>query len=201
MLKLLPWFLMTIVAVGVSGYALINLVMPEFRSQFIQNIFTALPNATSLHLLGGFVAMFIGTFQLNSKLRVRFLPYHRWVGRLYVLAVVIGGVSGFLLALNSVGGMTAQFGFALMAICWVGSTLLGYFHMRQHSVEAHRNWMIRSYALTLAGVTLRIYLGIGFLTGTPFSEFYPVLSWISWVPNLLIVEWFILSRLSKPIKV
>jgi hypothetical protein len=54
--------------------------------------------------------------------------------------------------------------------------------------------MLRSYALTLAAVTLRIYLGISQATGIDFVTAYQTVSWISWVPNLLIVEWFIIGR-------
>lgn len=197
MARQLLWFVMTILAAGISAYALLNLALPGFRSQFLQNIFALSPTAVSLHLLGGCIAMFVGAFQLSSKLRTRFLAYHRWFGRLYVIAVIVSGIAGFILALNAYGGMTSQFGFGLMAICWLGSTTIAYYHVRHGNIIEHRNWMIRSYALTLAGVTLRVYLGIATLIDVPFQQFYPVLSWICWVPNLLLVEWLVLSRLTQ----
>lgn len=159
---------------SVAAYAILNLVLPAFRSPFIQNIFTFSPTEISVH---------------------------RWLGRLYVLAVMVGGVAGFFLALNSFGGLVTHFGFGLMAICWVGTTLVACWQIRNGNVLAHRDWMLRSYALTLAGVTLRVYLGISTLVGIDFADFYPVLSWICWVPNLLIVEWLVLTRLYKTSKV
>jgi hypothetical protein len=56
--------------------------------------------------------------------------------------------------------------------------------------------MIRSYALTLAAVTLRLYLPSSQLAGLPFTVAYPAISWLCWVPNLLIAEWFVRARQS-----
>tara|TARA_R110002126_G_scaffold285314_1_gene435559 strand:- start:1565 stop:2170 length:606 start_codon:yes stop_codon:yes gene_type:complete len=195
----LSWILMTLLAFGVAGYAIINFAVPGFRNPFVQNIFTHSPSAISMHLLGGAIAMIVGAIQLNTKLRIRYTSVHRWLGRIYVLAVTVGGVAGFILALNSFGGLVTHFGFGLMAICWVGTTLVAYWQIRNGNIQAHRSWMLRSYALTLAGVTLRIYLGLSALFGINFSDFYPVLSWICWVPNLLFVEWFVLTRFTKRI--
>ena len=36
--------------------------------------------------------------------------------------------------------------------------------------------MMRSYAVTLAGVTLRLYLGISIVLGVKFFDAYPVLA-------------------------
>ncbi|MBX2875107.1 MAG: DUF2306 domain-containing protein, partial [Saprospiraceae bacterium] len=69
--------------------------------------------------------------------------------------------------------------------------------IKQRNIEAHREWMLRSYALTFAAVTLRLqlplymsFLDIDFLTS------YRMVSWSCWVPNLLLIEWFI-HRQSK----
>ncbi len=201
MIRKISWILMTFLAFGVAAYAIINLVFPAFRTPFVQNIFSFSPAAISIHLFGGFVAMVLGALQVNSRLRNRFISAHRWLGRLYVLAVIVGGIAGFILALSSYGGLVANFGFGLMAVCWVGATLIAYWQIRNGNVLAHRDWMLRSYALTLAGVTLRIYLGLSTVIGANFEDVYPVLSWICWVPNLLIVEWFVLRRSHKTINV
>ena len=53
----------------------------------------------------------------------------------------------------------------------------------------HRRWMIRSYALTAAAITLRLYLPLLSHLGIPFDMSYPVVAWLCWVPNLLFAEW------------
>jgi hypothetical protein len=57
--------------------------------------------------------------------------------------------------------------------------------------------MIRSYALTFAAVTLRIWLPflIGIL-GLTFIEAYKIVAWLSWIPNILVAE-LIISRIKK----
>ena len=60
--------------------------------------------------------------------------------------------------------------------------------------DAHQRWMIRSFSLCFAAVTLRIYLGAFFALGVPFEQFYTALAWLCWVPNLVVVDWFLLKR-------
>ena len=158
MIRKLAWSTMTLMALGVAAYAGTALIAASLRTPFVRDIFANLPIAISLHLAGGIVALVLGAFQVNSRLRSRFLSIHRWSGRVYVFAAVVGGVAGFTLALHSFGGLVTHFGFGLMAICWVVATLNAYRHIRRGDLIAHRAWMLRSYALTLAAVTLRIYL-------------------------------------------
>lgn len=192
--KAFAWLGMTLLAIAVAGYAITMLFAPEFRPSFVRILFAERPVATFAHLMGGAIALVAGAFQLNTRLRTRFIGVHRWLGRLYVLAVAIGGVAAFALALHSFGGLVARVGFGLLAVCWLGSTLNAYRHIREGNWRTHRSWMIRSYALTLAAVTLRVYLPSSQLAGVPMTVAYPVISWLCWVPNLLIAEWFVRSR-------
>jgi hypothetical protein len=58
--------------------------------------------------------------------------------------------------------------------------------------------MIRSFALTFAAVTLRLYLPVGALTtGIPVA--YPVIAWACWVPNFLLTELWLRRRATRPL--
>jgi hypothetical protein len=61
--------------------------------------------------------------------------------------------------------------------------------IRKRDIMAHRQWMWRSYALTFAAITLRVYI---YLTSWKINlgqpEAYATLAWLSWVPNLIAVE-------------
>ncbi len=63
---------------------------------------------------------------------------------------------------------------------------------------AHQQWMWRSYALTFAAVTLRVYI---FFTSYQFhlndATAYATLAWLSWVPNLLVAEFLIRKKLLR----
>jgi uncharacterized membrane protein len=187
------WLTMLLLAIGVAGYAGAVLMVPELRPPLVQTLFAERLTATVAHFLGGAIALVAGALQVNPLLRARFLQGHRWAGRVYVVAVLTGGVAGLALAIQSMGGFIARAGFALLAVAWLISTSLAYRHIRRRELPAHRRWMTRSYALTLAAVTLRIYLPASLIAGIPVTLAYPAIAWLCWVPNLLVAEW-LLSR-------
>ena len=158
MIKKILWTLMTISAALVALYALGLLAVPGIRPPFIVNLFSHFPAVTSIHFMGGAIAIVAGAFQFSASLRARHLSLHRLLGRFYVGAIIFSGVAGFVLAVNSIGGFYVQSGFGLMAIFWLATTLSAYLLIRKGNVKSHENWMVRSYAVTLAGVTLRLYL-------------------------------------------
>jgi len=86
----------------------------------------------------------------------------------------------------------------MLAALWIGATLLAWRSIRARDQAAHRRWMTRSYALTLAAVTLRVYLPLSQLAGMPFADAYQIVAWTCWVPNLVVVEWLILGRRAAP---
>lgn len=148
------------------------------------------------HVIAAPIALAAGVFQFAPKLRARRPALHRWSGRLYVLAILVGGISGFAMAVKAIGGPVAGWGFGLLALGWLftTATALGFAMKRQ--IAQHKRWMMRSYALTFAAVTLRIYLPFFLLNGFSYAEASLYVAWMCWVPNLLVMEWF-LGR-SKP---
>jgi hypothetical protein len=51
--------------------------------------------------------------------------------------------------------------------------------------------MIRNYALTFAGVMLRIWVPISGAAGIEFTAAYTTIAWMCWVPNLIFAQWII----------
>lgn len=185
------WGAMALLALGVAGYALNLVLVSGARPPFIQTLLAQNPLAAFSHFIGGALALVAGVFQFNSRLRARCISLHRWTGRVYVLAILFGGVAGLVLATRSTSGIFAQWGFGLLAVSWLASTFNAYRSIRQRNLAAHRDWMIRSYALTLAAVTLRLYLPVAQLADLPMTVAYPAIAWLCWVPNLLLAEWMI----------
>lgn len=147
--------------------------------------------AFMLHISAAPVALLIGGFQFIPRLRTRFPAIHHILGRVYVLAVLIGGMSGIVLALGNENGDLTRLGFGLLSIGWLFCTAIALQHAIAKRISEHRKWMIRSFALTFAGVTLRLYLVIFFAGGYEYSEAVVYLAWICWVPNLMFVEWWL----------
>jgi uncharacterized membrane protein len=141
-----------------------------------------------LHIGGGVIALAIGSFQFSRMLRVQYLRLHRWLGRIYLVAVGIGGVAAFRMALESFGGLSTHFGFGMLAVLWLITTTMAYRRILQRRIQSHREWMIRSFALTFAAVTLRIWIPLSVVAHLDFLQAYQTISWLSWVPNMLIAE-------------
>ena len=135
------------------------------------------------------LALLLMPFQFWKGLRMRRPKIHRWIGRIYVLAILISGVGGLFIAFYTTAGTFAAIGFGLLAVLWIATTLIGLWHIRARRIVDHQRWMIRSAALTFAAVTLRLWLPLGtFGMGFPFDTFYPYVAWLCWVPNLIIAE-------------
>jgi uncharacterized membrane protein len=148
-----------------------------------------------LHIAGGMGALLAGPWQFSQKLRARALNLHRWLGRFYLLEVVLGSLAGLWMATVSEEGLPTHFGFGIMAVLWFFTGLQAYRMVRQGHIEAHRRWMVRNFALTLAAVTLRFELP--FMLAAlhwPFPRSYIIAAWLCWVPNLLVAEWMIRRR-------
>jgi uncharacterized membrane protein len=150
--------------------------------------FTEYVGALQIHIAGAALALFLGVWNFWGKPRNRYPALHRWLGRVYLAAVLVGGTAGFYLGLTAFGGLPARIGFILLAMLWLTTGALAYLKIRRGDVESHRQWMIRNYALTLAAVTLRLWLPTFLALDYPFIEAYATIAWLSWVPNMLIAE-------------
>jgi uncharacterized membrane protein len=191
--RTLAWGLMVLLALAVAAYAAALLPDTAFRSSFVVALLAERPVATLGHFAGSALALAIGGFQLHPGLRRRFLGAHRWLGRLYVLGVAVGGSAGLYMARFANGGLPGKLGFALLGLGWLGCTAIALACIRARDVDAHRRWMLRSFALTFAAVTLRFYIPASQAAGIPFDAAYPVIAWLCWVPNLLVAEFLVRS--------
>lgn len=148
------------------------------------------PMAFYGHIAGASLALAIVPIQFWTGLRSRRPWLHRWLGRTYGLAILLGGVSGIWLAATTQAGPVASLGFGFLGVVWIWVTANAIRLAIAGDIPRHRRWMIRSAALTLAAVTLRLYLpflamSMGFELG------YSLVAWLCWVPNILFAEWLL----------
>jgi uncharacterized membrane protein len=185
-------FLAALVFLVAGRYLTLNpdVYFPEQKAVYMLHT-----TALLMHIVGAMLAVIIGPFQFLSKLRSRrFLNVHRWLGRTYLIAVLVGGLGGLYMAPLSYGGLPTHLGFAVLGILWLFSGWKAYRHIRRKEIESHREWMMRNYALTFAGVMLRLWLPLLTSIGFEFLPSYLVVAWLCWIPNLLVVEWMIRRR-------
>jgi uncharacterized membrane protein len=187
--------LTTFLCIGVAGYALWAYgggvqrvpVHPAMAAVFDEH-----RTLITLHAVGASVALILGPFQFLDRLRARAPRLHRRLGYAYLLlGVGLGGTAGVLLSRHSFGGLVSHLGFGLLGVLWLFTGLMAVLAARRRRLDEHRLWMIRNFALTLAAVTLRLYLPASAIMGLPFEDIYPAIAWLCWVPNLLVVEWFL----------
>lgn len=158
--------------------------------------YTENPWGIRIPIYASCVALLAGPLQ--SRERRRRPKTHRGLGRLYLgVGVLLGGSAGLVVATRAYGGVVAQSGFALMAIFWLYTGGRAYLAIRRGAVQAHQAWMIRNFALTLAAVSLRLYLPIALVFGIPFDRAYPAIAWLCWVPNALLAEWLCRRQSAK----
>lgn len=141
-----------------------------------------------MHVAGATVALLIGPFQFIAAIRNRFPTLHRLIGTVYVCSCLVGGLSGIYIGFYSPHGPVAATGFMVLGVIWVVFTSLGLGHILVGKVTQHRRWMMRSFALTFAAVTLRLFLPPMFGAGMDPALIFSILAWASWIPNLIIVE-------------
>ena len=189
----LGWALVALLSAGVALYAFHYLLPSAVAPPGIAENPFARPWLV-VHASLAATAMLIGPFQLVPWLRARRPRLHRWTGRAYVSACLVGGSAALLLALGSTAGPIATPGFGLLALVWMTATAQAWRMALARRFDEHRRWMLRSFALTFAAVTLRLYLPIVFITGLPYIESYRAISFLCWVPNLLAMEFYLRRR-------
>jgi len=184
------WGVGAILSIGVALFSYRYLPKLAFGAPLI------LQNALSrpwlyLHVAGASTALLIAPIQMLPALRRAGRTWHRWLGRVYVAGCLIGGVAGFVSAFGSTAGPIATSGFASLAVLWIVVNVMGWRRATQGRFAEHRRWMIYSFAMTFAAVTLRLYLPIFPLLHRPFVEGYRLAAWASWVGNLIVADLYL----------
>jgi uncharacterized membrane protein len=154
------------------------------------------PTLLGLHAGSASLALLAGPWQLHGPLRAARPGLHRLLGRLYAVAVATGGLSGLALAAGSLWGPVVQAGFGSLAVIWLSVTGLGVRAALKRDFPSHRRWMVRSVALTFGALALRVEMPLLIASGLSFQTTYQIVSFLAWVPHLLIAEiWLNTSRL------
>ena len=186
--------LLVLLCLPIALYGLAFSFSPQANPDFHQRLMT-LPWYAYAHFLGSATALLVGGFQFSARLRQGWPHVHRFLGRVYLVGVLAGGIGGLGLATISHGGPPTHTAFGLLAVLWLYTGARAYGAIRARDIADHQRWMIRSFALTFAAVTLRVELGLfAGVAGWTFDDAYITVAWLSWVPNLVVAEWWILRQ-------
>ena len=196
-MKKFGWFIFAFFAISIGIYPIVYFLTDERVGLLNAKSVELLESqiwwiAFYMHIGFGAITLLTGWSQFSQKIRSKRIQIHRLLGKAYVIAVLLAGSAGFYLAINATGGIIAQSGFTLMSLVWLATTMAAYLSIRGGKLEAHRIWMIRSYAVTFAAVALRLYIpAFEIFLKMGFNDSYPIIAWLCWVPNLFIAQLFI----------
>jgi hypothetical protein len=136
--------------------------------------------------------------QFSSYILKKQTWLHKWCGKVYVFVVLIlGAPTGMYMSFFAKGTTAERMLFLFMAVTWFATTLKGLQAIHMGNVQQHKNWMLRSYAMTLTAVTFRIYHIIFFIAGWQHFTNYAVSLWLSVVGNILFTEIIIAKKNSN----
>lgn len=145
------------------------------------------------HVYTSWFVIFFGFFQFWKTLRKRFKKLHQYLGYIYISFILcLAGPSGLIMSVHANGGWIAKTSFILLSFLWIYYTYKAYTAIREKNFALHEKYMLRSYALTLSAVSLRLFKMI--LANTlqlPPMDMYKIVAWSSWIINLIIAEIYI----------
>lgn len=146
-----------------------------------------------IHVFSSIFVLIAGFTQFSDQLRQRFPLLHRRSGWFYVVVVLfLSGPSGFIIGLYANGGTSSRIAFCLLAVFWIFFTIQAIRAAIKKKFALHRQWMIRSFALSLSAITLRAwkYILVAIFEPKPM-DVYQMVAWLGWVLNLIVAECWI----------
>jgi uncharacterized membrane protein len=143
------------------------------------------------HGLAGVIVLCLGASQFSTRLRQRFARVHRMLGRCYVIGVAIAApMAVYITMLHN--ALPTRIAIITQASLWLLTTAVAFYCIRRRNYQQHRQWMIRSYAITLIFLTDRVIDAIPGLSDLD-TDVNPTVLWmcniIAWVVPTLIISW------------
>ncbi len=139
-------------------------------------------------MLTGFSAVLRKNFGLKN--------FHRNAGKIYILLILfLAAPSGIYMGIFANGGFLSKISFVILGCLWWLTTFRAYQFARQKKFKEHKQWMWRSFALTISAITLRIWkVIIVYLFHPNPMDVYQIIAWLGWIPNILLIEYLITKK-------
>jgi uncharacterized membrane protein len=142
------------------------------------------------HVFVSCIILIVGFFQFSRWVYTN-RPLHRTLGKIYVFGVLFFSAPGAYVMTLFINRGTGPFvSFLMQNTLWIIFTVAAWYYAKNIQIPQHVKMMRRSYALAFAAVTLRFYIFLFtvFGNGVGFAHNYLIIAFLSWVPNLILVE-------------
>jgi uncharacterized membrane protein len=181
-----------------KGFALFGVVDPfaadrpaevrRFDGNFRDN-----RRMTLLHILPGALFLLFGFLQFSSRIRARWVAFHRWSGRVLLAAACILIVPAlFLGLLTPYGGIGEAIAIALFGGVFPIILAVGFAAIRRGDVTRHRAWMTRAFAIGVGVSIERLFFGPLDLLLTPAGfrppAIFAISIWMAWIVAVVVAE-------------
>jgi uncharacterized membrane protein len=152
--KYLLWAVLGAMTISVTLYSEIPLLRQAKERAYLSTILLFIIP----HIAAGMAALLIGPLQFSSRIRRRNPGFHRVLGRVYVIAVFIAAPLGIVLANHRHDPRAIHFTAAVVVQSgtWMITTAAAFLTAWNGHFQQHREWMIRSYAVTLTFIGTRV---------------------------------------------
>ena len=154
-----------------------------------------------IHILLAIIALLTGPLNVIKRIRIKSINFHRWNGRLYVLSIILNFIPGVYVSFFATGGWPSTIGFLILNTLWLSTTILGFWYIKRKNVILHSQWILRSFFLSFANMTIYIIVAIDHnALNFPYGSAYTIAVWLCWILNLLIAEILIRKKYSNRMK-
>lgn len=152
--KIALWMAIGAATLSVTLYSEVPLLRQAKERAYLSTI----PLLIVPHIAAGIIALLSGPLQFSSRLRRRHMRFHRVLGRVYVVSVLVAALLAIALAHHRHDPREIHFVIATycQAGTWLIATAAAFLTARNRHIQQHREWMVRSYALTLTFVGTRV---------------------------------------------
>lgn len=153
------------------------------------------------HVYTSIFLVALGWMQFSSYIRKKHQKLHKNIGKFYIVIILLfSGPSGLIMSYYANGGIFSQLAFIILSILWMLFTYLSFHYAKKLDFRKHQKFAVRSFALTLSAISLRLFkFIIVFLFHPPPMDAYRIVSWLGWTFNLVVAEILIIYLFKKKI--
>jgi len=163
-MKLAVWAAMALMTLSVLFLSELPLLRPgtASRAHLFDIRWLLVP-----HVAGASLALTTGAVQFSSRVRRWNVNFHRITGRIYVAAICVAGPAAIVMS-HGTPFFTATL---VQAGAWMVTASAALLTARNRQIEQHRQWVVRSYAVTFTFILLHVVNPTGIWTRFSDSDY------------------------------
>lgn len=143
------------------------------------------------HIAPGVLYFAGGALQLSARIRRGHYTLHRRLGRVVLVSGMVSGIFAIVFGVQyAYGGAWEAAATVCFGVWFEVCLVIGYLHIRQHHVYAHRRWMIRAFATASAVGTIRILVAV-LMVPVGFVASFALAFWLAFALHTAVAEIFI----------